>query len=334
MRKIKVILAIAGAGLLAVLVARIGPALLVRQLAVLRWCVPVLVVLGLVKLSLRTWSWRQALAADGIAVSTRQLLGVSIASQSMGYLSVMGPLVGEPIKPLLLRNSAAVESSTPSTLADTTVYWLSSALLGLIGTLAAILFAAKGPGAFAVSAISLAVFAGAMLPLLTRRPLVPFISAFMCRWKGDAHRSCSLLRKAGEIEDRMRSFRLRHLRTVLRMFFLGVLVQIATAAEVLAVMTALGVHIGFFALLAVEAANRMVKLLSFYVPGRVGADEGGAAGAFLLFGLDPAAGLTLAIARRAQALIWALVGLAWLSFTSAARQKESYDAGAHFVARA
>lgn len=343
MRKAKILLAAGGIGLLAVLVVRIGPATLAAQLAAIRWALPVLVVLGLVKLGLRTWSWAAALEADGITVSTRQLFGANVASQSMAYLSAMGSLLGDPMKPLLLRNSAGVEASTPATLAETSVYWFTSVLLGLAGTLAGILVAAKGPKALTILFVSSAVFVIAMSLLLTRTPFLPNVGAFFCKWKGHAHRSCYLLRKAGAIEDRIRSFRFRHPNAVGRMFVLDLLVQFVMVAEVLTVMAAIGIHIGVFKLLAVEAATRMVKIVSFYVPARIGTDEAGAAGAFLLFGMAPAAGFTLAIARRAQALVWAAVGLAWLGLSGAAAKataarsrehgKEAYDAGAAFVAR-
>jgi hypothetical protein len=82
-------------------------------------------------------------------------------------------------------------------------------------------------------------------------------------------------------------------------------------AEVLIVLAAIGVKIGLLQLLATEGATRIAKILTFYIPGRVGADEASGAGSFVLFGMDGAAGLTLAIARRLQALVWVALGLAW-----------------------
>ncbi len=343
MRKTKIVLAAAGFAFLVLLIARIGPRTLARQLAVVSWSLPVLITLGLVKVVLRTWSWEQALAADGVVVGTRRLLGIAVAAQAMAYLSAMGPVVGEPMKPLLLRDSAAVEASVVGTLADTGVYWFTSALLGLAGALAGILLLGGVPGTLAMLAVSVAMFTAALSLLLSRRPVVTRVRALVCSWKGQGHQSCSWLHKAEEIENRIRSFRFRHPAAVRRMLCLGLLIQAVTAAEALTVMNALGIHIGLFALLAVEAANRLVKIVSFYVPGRVGADEGGAAGTFLLLGMDPAAGLTLALARRVQALFWAAMGLVWLSLRGSARSarrlvcpeqgKESFDAGSAFIAR-
>jgi hypothetical protein len=63
----------------------------------------------------------------------------------------------------------------------------------------------------------------------------------------------------------------------------------------------------------IEGASRAIKIMAGWMPARVGADESGIAGAFLAFGLSPASGLTLALARRSRDLLAALIGLSWLA---------------------
>jgi hypothetical protein len=58
----------------------------------------------------------------------------------------------------------------------------------------------------------------------------------------------------------------------------------------------------------------MVKMAAGWMPARIGADESGAAGAFLSFGLPAASGLTLALARRTRDLLASFIGLAWLAW--------------------
>ena len=69
-------------------------------------------------------------------------------------------------------------------------------------------------------------------------------------------------------------------------------------------------------ILGLEAASRMVKIVAGWMPARIGADESGAAGAFLSFGLPAAAGVTLALARRTRDLLACTVGLTWLAYVS------------------
>src|ERR1051325_5460368 len=99
------------------LILTIGPAVLATQLTTLGWSLPILVALGLVKLGLRTWSWREPLVADGVQTTGSQLFGARLMSQTFGYLSVAGALVADPLKAMLLRDTD-VTASTPGTLVE------------------------------------------------------------------------------------------------------------------------------------------------------------------------------------------------------------------------
>jgi hypothetical protein len=82
----------------------------------------------------------------------------------------------------------------------------------------------------------------------------------------------------------------------------------------------LPVHI--LTILGIEAAVRITKMTTGWIPARVGADEGGAAAAFVAFGFSPAAGLLLALARRSRDLLWCALGLGWLAWKSHQMRKE------------
>jgi hypothetical protein len=69
-------------------------------------------------------------------------------------------------------------------------------------------------------------------------------------------------------------------------------------------------------MLAIEGVSRGIKIMAGWMPARIGADESGIAGAFFAFGLSPASGLTLALARRSRDLLAALIGLSWLALSS------------------
>jgi lysylphosphatidylglycerol synthase-like protein len=300
-----------GIYLLVHLVLKIGPAVLATQLATLGWSLAILAVLGLVKLGLRTWSWRETLVADGVQASGWQLFGARLISQTFGYLSAAGPLVADPLKPLLLRDTD-VAASTPGTLVETVVFWFTSLLIILAGGFAGILVASSKPQLLFVTLALVAMIMAGFLLLLKKAPLVPRLRGVLARkWKNHPARLSAWLIKAERIEEPTISFHLRHPKALRHAVLLNLAVQIVMVAEVLIVVAAIGVKIGFLQLLATEGANRIAKVLTFYIPARVGADEASGAGSFVLFGMDGAAGLTLAIARRIQALIWVAVGLAW-----------------------
>jgi hypothetical protein len=109
---------------------------------------------------------------------------------------------------------------------------------------------------------------------------------------------------------------------VKRMFWLDVVCQVLTASEVGVVLWSLHLPIHFLAVLAIEGVTRAVKLVSGFIPARLGSDEGGAVSAFALTGFSPALGLALALTRRVRDLLWALVGISWLLWKSRRLQRQ------------
>ena len=321
-----------GIYLLVRLILTIGPAVLATQLTTLGWSLPILAALGLVKLGLRTWSWRETLVADGVQTTGSQLFGARLISQTFGYLSAAGPLVADPLKSLLLRDTD-VTASTPGTLVETVVFWLTSLLIIVAGAFAGILVTSAGPRLLAVTLVMVAMLVAGFVFLLRKAPLVPRLRGVLAsKWKNHPARLTAWLIKAERIEEPTISFHRRHPRVLRHILLLNLAVQIVMGIEVLIVVTAIGVKIGFLQLLATEGATRIAKILTFYIPARVGADEASGAGSFVLFGMDGAAGLTLAIARRIQALIWVAVGLAWWHVIGSRKPKEGGSCATSTVA--
>jgi len=333
MRRGRMLLAAAGLGLLGWLVMRIGPGTLAAQLAGLGRALPLLLVLLALRLTVRTLNWHAALKAEGFDASPLRLVGARLASEGMGYLSILGPLVSEPMKPLLLGRRDKVEERFSATLVESTFYYLSTVVLVLAGAVAGLSLALDPSAAMALLGVSVVVFASVLLLLLGREPLTPRLIPRLPRRVRARQSVLSRLEKAVAVERQIRSFRHRHPRTAARIFLFDFLAQGLAVLEIAVVLWSLGLDVRWAALVAVESAIRMVKLASFFIPGRLGADEGGASAAFLLFGLSPAAGFTLAIARRIEALAWSGAGMIWLAtMRSREQRKEPINASGDFVA--
>src|SRR5258708_24958163 len=137
-----------------------------------------LVVLSFLRLVLQTRSWSIALALDGIRSSMRELMFIRLASQGIGYLTVLGPVASEPMKISLLRNQP--RSAATATLVDTGVYWVRSGLTGIAGCLAAGVLLTHSRHSVIAVAILPAVFAvGLYLIARPRTILSPFASALL-----------------------------------------------------------------------------------------------------------------------------------------------------------
>jgi hypothetical protein len=301
-------LAAAGLLLLGFVASRVGLHAVVKELAAVRGGIAIIVALSLVRLILQTRSWSIALRLDGFHASTGELMLVRLASQGMGYLTVLGPVASEPMKIRLLRQHG--KSPTAATLVDTGVYWFASGLVGISGCLAACVLLAHSPKAVASAGILASVFIAGLFmivrPKLLLAPLAESLGARCPQW----------LRKAGQVEIAVRNFARQDRIAMRQMFLLDLGCQVLLAAEVATVFWFLRLPLHAGIILGLEAASRMVKMASGWLPARIGADESGAAGAFLSFGLPAAAGIALAVARRTRDLLACLVGLIWLVWVS------------------
>jgi len=309
------LLVLVGLALFGFAAERIGWAAVIR--AIEQAWVGVAIILGLssVRLTLQTRSWSIALRSDGIESSASELMFIRLASQGMGYLSVLGPVASEPMKISLVRRSGAVGSApTAATLVDTGVYWFASALFGIAGCLAAALSLTHGRHSAAsfviVGSILLAPLFLIARPTSWLSPPVKALGSRCPRW----------LEKAGRIEIAMREFAHQYPAAIRKMFVLDAVCQVLLIAEIVAFFWCLKIPLRPGTVLGIDGATRGIKILAGWMPARIGADESGVAGAFLAFGLSPASGLTLALSRRLRDLLAAFIGLTWLAWSAKFRK--------------
>jgi hypothetical protein len=298
-------LAAAGLILFAFAAGRIGWGIVIRAIEEARTAVALILGLSLVRLILQTHSWSIALRSDGIKSSAKELMLIRLASQGIGYLSVLGPVASEPMKISLLRQPG--KSATTATLVDTGVYWFTSAMVSIAGCVSAtLLLTHEGRFLATLAILGLILAAGLFViarPKLRLSPLADSLGIRCPRW----------LKKGKQIEVALRQFESQYPSSIRRMFLLDVACQVLLAAEVVAILWCLKIPLHAGTVLGIEGASRAIKIMAGWMPARIGADESGIAGAFLALGLSPASGLTLALARRSRDLLAALIGLSWLA---------------------
>ena len=310
MKRAQLAIAFVAVTLLAWVLVHVGFASLVVQLRALRIALPIVLGLSLLRLFLQSITWSDSLKGEQVSVEIPKLAGVRLAGQSMGYLTVLGPVISEPMKIKLL--GTATEPTVTATFLDNGVYWFTSALLLIVGLVSLPFIAVHG----AVSHLIPAMLALAlMVSVITRRK--PILSAVV---RGLGKKAPSWLARAEQFESSIRSYRVRQPGLVLRMFWIDISCQALIASEVVVVLWSLHLPIHFFTILGIEGVTRGLKMLSGWIPARLGSDEGGAMSAFALTGLSPVLGLALALTRRVRDLLWALTGIVWLAWNSRPRE--------------
>jgi hypothetical protein len=91
------------------------------------------------------------------------------------------------------------------------------------------------------------------------------------------------------------------------------------AAEIYLILRRVGDAVDWRTALALETGSVLLDGILFFVPAKVGTQEGGKVALFAALGLSPARGLTVGVVRRIRELVYAglgLVALAWLSARS------------------
>jgi hypothetical protein len=299
------LLTLIGVTLFAWVIVHAGPSAIVHQLKALRIALPIVLALSLCRLLLQTLTWSAALKNEGLDFGAPKLIGIRLASQAMGYLTVFGPVLSEPLKIKLLRSP--VEATATATFLDNGVYWFTSALVGIAGCVSiSLLKSQRGTFALAFSAI----FVVAIVFMSRRKPVLTSVTGALGK------RSPSWLNKSAKIEAAIRELRAKKPELVGRMFWVDLACQLLLVSEVAVVLWSLRLPLHWITVLAIEGLTRGVKMMTGFIPARLGADEGGAMSAFAASGISPALGLTLALTRRTRDLSWALVGLAWLAWRS------------------
>jgi hypothetical protein len=316
MRKVHLTVAVVAIALLAWVLAHVGLSSLVEQLRAIQVALPIVLALSILRLFLQSIAWSASLKSEQVSVDIPKLAATRLAGQSMGYLTVLGPVISEPLKIKLLGTST--DATVTATFLDNGVYWFTSALLAIVGIASLPFVAVHGAVYHSIPAIL--AFAGMVFVLTRRNPILSGVVRAL------AKNTPSWLRRAEQFESSIRRSRLNQPALVRRMFWIDVVSQVLIATEVVVVLWALHLSIHFFTILVIEGVTRGVKMLSGWIPARLGSDEGGAISAFSLTGLSPTLGLALALTRRVRDLLWALIGIVWLAWNSRGAQQSQDSA--------
>lgn len=298
-------LALIGAALFGWVIARMGLPAFLQQLKAMSIALPVVITLSLCRLLLQTTAWSATLKGEGLSVAPGKLMGIRPASQSMGYLTFLGAVISEPMKIKLL--GAPSESKIKATLLDSGVYWFTAGLVAIVGCLCAALLSMHGAH-YAWTVVAVSLLTSALFLMARSQPILSSVAGVLGRY-------CpSWLTRGGAIERSIRNYRREQPALVRRLFWIDLGCQLLMASEVAVVLWSLRLPIAVVPVLAIEGVTRAMKMVSGWVPARLGADEGGAMSAFMVAGLSPVLGLTLALTRRIRDLLWVLIGLSWLAW--------------------
>lgn len=292
--------ALAGTGLLVWLIASVGPMRLIELWMAVRSILPLIVGLAGLRYVLQAAGWRLATRATERPGWGPTLAGV-VAGEAAGYVAG-GMMAREPVKLLFVRDRVPMRAA----FSGAAVERLASMSAGaaLILTAGIVVASRQSPVVLAwVAAATLAL----SIALALRHRARPRAD------KPGTDAAGGRLRKALASTRKVGTDLWRNRRPALAgIGALGLAQEAVNVAEAYILLTWLGAAPAILTVIVFEAANRVVNTLGQFVPGRMGVSEASSALVAGTLSLTPAFGLSLALARRARSLIWAIAGLSLL----------------------
>lgn len=305
---------ISGVVLLVVLLRELGVRTVVENLQIVGWGIAVIVLQEVLAYVANTLGWWAAFPRPRPRIPFSQLLTARIAGDAVNYLTPTATLGGEFVRTRFLRGQA-----------DSTAVMASVAIAKLSQTLGQIAFVIIGL-AFVLDDTPLpaAVRHGLLAGLALFSALTVFLIFAQRRGMfAPILRAAQRLGLPGRAPDFTR--RLQHLDEEIARFhgdangaFLLSSVSFGAGwalgvLEIYLILWFLGVPVTVHRALTIEVLSVAIDGMLFFVPAKVGTQEGGKVLIFTVLGLDAGKGLALGILRRIRELSWAAVGMLILS---------------------
>jgi uncharacterized protein (TIRG00374 family) len=117
-----------------------------------------------------------------------------------------------------------------------------------------------------------------------------------------------------ELDGEIKRFYTQNARRFVASSFFNFVGWMLGGVEVWLIFWMLGSPISWAEAWLLEALIQVLRIVTFFIPSSIGAQEGGIVLIFLQFGFDKSLGLTFAIVRRIREILWISVGLILWSF--------------------
>ena len=308
-----------GLGLLIYVINRVG----VQPLfdALLRIGFGFFVILGLSGLRhfLRTISMRAAVPPEHRRVTFRQAFAARLGGEAISFLTFTGPLLGEATKVALLRKRVPLTYGVPALVVDNLLYNLSVVFFVLSGAVVMLLRYPLPPSVYLVLLIIAAVAtSGILIAAIAAKRRVMLLTWVIDRL-GELRLSPKVILKRRHhiyhLELKVYDFYKHHPGAFFLMIACNLAAHAASVIEVFLALKMLGFQPQWAQAYIIESLTKVINFVFAFVPGTIGVYEGGTEVILQKgLGFTPAAGLALALVRKAAIVCWTSIGLLVLTW--------------------
>ena len=263
---------------------------------------------------LDTLSWKYNFRPDETLHFTDWgLWRVRQIGEAYNIITPLGTLGGEPLKAQLLKDYHGLslkQGLSSLVIAKTT--FLAGLILFFIPGIAMILMSPKVSDEFKViSLVGMGIFSTSIFLFFVFQ--ITGTLGEICVWFGEKTNNSKLLsflKKLEHIDGLFSGFYKRYPARVIKAVLLALLGWMLGLVELYVILYFLGFPVSFYELWIIEALGQLVKVGSFLIPLRLGAQEGGLILIFAALGYPANLGLAVSLIARIKELAWVGLGLA------------------------
>jgi Lysylphosphatidylglycerol synthase TM region len=277
------------------------------------WWFVVICLLGGVRYLVRAVAWRLCLD-DPRRLPLSAAFGAAVMGDALGNVTPFGVLVSEPSKVAFVQRRVGAASAISAVTVENLFYIASVVLVFLCGTCALLLSFDTG---IALRRAAYVTFGGAvgsalvMMVVLMRRVRIASVLATAVESWPPLQRTLGS-RRAGvaAVENQVFGFTSRHPGRLPSLLALEAAYHLIGVVEIWLTLTLITAEpIGFITAFVLEFVNRTITIAFQFVPMWLGVDEAGTGAVTTALHLGGAAGVGLALVRKARVVVWTGLGL-------------------------
>jgi uncharacterized protein (TIRG00374 family) len=262
-----------------------------------------------------TAGWHYAFSPPQRQIKFWHLLKMRLAGDGLNYLIPTATVGGEIWRINSLSQNTSVAVGAASVTLAKFNQFLGQALFIALGLLLAAPWAPLKPGLVPWLWVVLAgclAFLGLIFFSL-QRGLFGRLSGLLEIWLPAQVRSYLPAKRLQELDNCIAAYLSKDQWAFWSSGGLFALAWALGSVEVFLIFHFLGLPINLATAVTVETLSIFIDLVLFFIPAKLGTQEGGKVLIFLSLGLSPAAGLSFGLIRRVRELFWAGTGLACLT---------------------
>lgn len=316
-----------GLGLLVYVINRVGMQPIFD--ALLRIGFGFFVILGLTGLRhmLRTVAMRAAVPREHRRFNFIQAFAARLGGETISFLTFTGPLLGEATKVALLRKRVPLTYGVPALVVDNLLYNLSVVFFIMSGA-CVMLFSYHLPRLvywvlFAIAVIAALGIVAAALAAKRRVMLLTWIIDQLAELRLSPKVILKKRHQISHLEAKVYDFYKHHPAAFFGMIACNLLAHLSSVVEVYLALRMLGFQSLISQAYIIESLTKVINFVFAFVPGTIGVYEGGTEIVLQSLGFPVAAGVSLALVRKASIVGWTSVGLfvlTWRAVPNALRR--------------